>query len=237
MAGAMNAAAGGGSFLTLPALVYLGVPAVEANASSTVALFPGILASILAYRDDITDLKVVSLRTLLLVSFLGGLIGSLLLLFTTAKAFNSMIPWLLLTGSVAFAIGRRAGSALQRLIRLGPITMVICQFLLGVYGGYFGGAVGIMMMAVWGLFGVTDVKAMNATKTLMVGMTNAIAVLCFIMVGKVWWPHTAVMLVSAIVGGYGGASIARRIPANYLRMGITAFNFFITAAFFLRAAR
>ena len=237
LAGAMNAAAGGGSFVTLPALVAVGVPSVEANASSTVALFPGSLASALAYRDDLTPLGGLPLRTLIPVSVAGGLAGALLLLLTPAGAFDTIIPWLLLAGSLAFAFGGRAGAALRRVVRIGPPALLACQFLLGVYGGYFGGAVGIMMMAAWGLLGVSDIRAMNATKVVLVGATNAVAVVCFVLAGRVWWPETAVMLVAAVAGGYGGASLARRLPATALRAGIIAVNFLITAAFFFRAAR
>jgi uncharacterized membrane protein YfcA len=237
LAGAMNAAAGGGSFVTLPALVAVGVPPVEANASSTVALFPGSLASVVAYRRDFTPFVGLPVRTLVPVSLAGGLVGALLLLWTPARAFDTLVPWLLLAGSLAFAFGGRAGAALRRVVRIGPRALLACQFSLGVYGGYFGGAVGIMMMAAWGLFGVSDIKAMNATKVLLVGAMNAVAVPCFVLSGRVWWPQAGVVLIAAVAGGYGGASLARRIPASRLRMGITAFNFLITAAFFLRAAR
>src|SRR4051794_31496011 len=152
----MNAAAGGGSFVTLPAMVAVGVPPVEANTSSTVALFPGGLASAVAYRDDLTPLGGLPLRPLAPVTLAGGLAGALLLLLTPAGAFDRIVPWLLLAGSLAFAFGGRAGAALRRVVRIGPPALLACQFLLGVYGGYFGGAVGIMMMAAWGLFGVSD---------------------------------------------------------------------------------
>jgi uncharacterized protein len=237
LAGAMNAAAGGGSFVTLPALVAVGVPSVEANASSTVALFPGSLASALAYRDDFAPLGFLPLRILITVSLIGGLAGALLLLLTPARAFDTIVPWLLLAGSLAFAFGGRVGLALRRVVRIGPPTLLAFQFLLGVYGGYFGGAVGIMMMAAWGLLGASDIKAMNATKVLLVAATNAVAVLCFALAGRVWWPQAGVVLIAAVAGGYGGASLARRLSTDHLRMGITVFNFLITAVFFLRAAR
>jgi uncharacterized membrane protein YfcA len=237
VAGAMNAAAGGGSFVTLPALVFAGLPSVEANMSSTVALFPGAIASVVAYRDDFRPFELVSLRVMLLVSLAGGLVGAIILLGTPSKSFDAIVPWLLLVGTLVFAFGVRGGTWLRRHVRIGVRTLLVCQFLLGIYCGYFGGAVGIMTLATWSLLGMTDIKAMNATKTLLVGATNAIAVMCFIVAGKVWWPQTCVVLVAAVVGGYGGARLARRLPPHHLRMGITVFNFIITAVFFWRAAR
>jgi uncharacterized membrane protein YfcA len=236
VAGAMNAAAGGGSFVTLPAMIFAGVPSVEANASSTVALFPGAMASVLAYRDDFKPFEFLSLRVMLAVSMVGGLFGALLLLLTPAKRFDVIVPWLLLAGTLVFAFGARAGVWLRRVIRIGPLPVLCCQFLLGIYCGYFGGAVGIMTLAVWSLLGMTDIRAMNASKTLVVGATNAVAVACFVVASKVWWPQTSVMLVAAILGGYGGARFARRVPPQRLRLGISAFNFVITAVFFWRAA-
>ena len=237
VAGAMNAAAGGGSFVTLPAMVFAGLPSIEANASSTVALFPGAVASVYAYRHDFTPFEFLSLRVMLAVSMVGGLVGALLLLVTPAKRFDEIVPWLLLTGTVVFAFGARASVWLRRVVRIGPLTLLCCQFLLGIYCGYFGGAVGIMTLAIWSLLGMTDIRAMNATKTLLVGATNGIAVVCFIVAGKVWWPQTVIMLVAAILGGYGGARFARRLSPQRLRLGISVFNFLITAVFFARAAR
>ena len=125
---------------------------------------------------------------------------------------------------MVFAVGARAGRAwLRRFVRIGPRTLLCSQFLLGIYCGYFGGAVGIMTLATWSLLGMTDIKAMNATKTLIVGATNAVAVVCFIVAGKVWWPQTCVMLLAAVVGGYSGARVARRLPPDRLRMGIIVF--------------
>jgi uncharacterized protein len=237
VAGAMNAAAGGGSFVTFPAMVFAGLPSVDANASSTVALFPGALASVYAYRHDFRPFEIISLRVMLAVTMVGGFVGALLLLVTPAQRFDMIVPWLLLTGTLVFAFGRRASVWLRRVVRIGPLTLVCSHFLLGIYCGYFGGAVGIMTLAVWSLLGMTDITAMNATKTLVVGATNGIAVVCFIVAGKIWWPQTVIMLAAATVGGYGGARFARRLPPERLRAGISIFNFLITAVFFLRAAR
>ncbi|MFL5343785.1 MAG: sulfite exporter TauE/SafE family protein [Hyalangium sp.] len=236
LAGAMNAIAGGGSFVTLPALVLVGLPSVAANASSTVALFPASLASSWAYRRDLSNLGTVSLRTLLPVSLVGGAVGAVLLLATPSALFDELLPWLLLLATLAFAFGQRAGLALRRFLRIGPVPFLLAQFLLAVYGGYFGGAVGIMMMATWSLLSTVDVKAMNPAKTVLVAAANAVAVLCFIAAREVWWTETLVTLVAAALGGYAGARLARRLDPRWLRHGILLLTVAMTVAFFLRAA-
>nr|WP_068891034.1 sulfite exporter TauE/SafE family protein [Pedobacter panaciterrae] len=234
IAGALNAAAGGGSFITMPVLVYTGVPALEANASSTVALFPGSLASAVAFRKEIQPFANIPIRTMIFLTLAGGCTGALLLLFTPAKSFNILVPWLLLTGTLAFAFGKRAGEILRRKFQISSSLVLFSQFLLGIYGGYFGGAVGIMMMAVWSLFGLSDIKVVNANKTLLVGVANTIAVILFILAGKIWWPETICMMAGTISGGYFGARYTRKINPRLLRVGITVFNFIITALFFIR---
>ncbi len=235
LGGAMNAAAGGGSFVTFPALISAGVPSVVANATSTVALFPGAFASAYAFRRDFRAFEAVSLPVMLAVSLTGGVAGALLLIFSPASFFDMLVPWLLLFGALVFAFGRQAGVALRRVVRLGRSALLATQFLLGVYGGYFGGAVGIMMMAAWSIFGLSDIRAMSAARTLLVGATNAVAVVCFVIAGLVWWPQALLMLVAAVAGGYGGARLARAVDPDRLRAGITVFNFLIAAAVFWRA--
>lgn len=230
----MNAMAGGGSFVTFPTLVFAGVPSVNANVTSTVALFPGSFASAWAYRAEIGADEGLSVRKLLPVSLAGGLVGALLLLFTPVHTFDAVVPWLLLIGTLAFAFGRQAGAALRKVVRIGPVVLQSAQFLLAIYGGYFGGAVGLMMMAVWSLFGARDIHAMNAAKTLLVGVTNTIAVICFVLAGDVWWTPALVMLAGAVLGGYGGARLARRLDPRLIRLGITMVNVAMTIVFFLR---
>lgn len=231
----MNALAGGGSFVSLPALIAVGLPSVQANASSTVALFPGGLASAWAYRDGLGPVGSVSLRPLLLTTLAGGLIGAILLLWTSPKTFNAILPWLLLLASLALAFGRRLGEMLRRRWRIRPSAVLAIQFGLGIYGGYFGGAVGIMMLAVWGLLDKRDLKSLNAPRALLVSAANAIAVLTFMLAHAVRWPETIVMLVAAIVGGYGGAQIGRRAPAKVIRAGTLLLTACITVVFFIRA--
>jgi uncharacterized membrane protein YfcA len=234
LAGAMNAAAGGGSFITFPALVFAGVPPISANASSTVALFPASLASAWKFREYIKPFPNVSMPAMVLLTSFGGIIGALLLLYTPSANFNQIVPWLLLTGSVAFAFGRQAGNLLRKRVAIGSGVVLAGQLLLGIYGGYFGGAVGIMMMATWALFGLSDIMIINANKTLLVGIANVMAVVLFIIAGKVYWLHTCVMMTATILGGYFGAHYTKRLNPEKLRMTIILFNFAITAAFFVK---
>ncbi len=234
LAGAMNAAAGGGSFVSFPALIFAGVPPLYANASSTVALFPGAVTSGWTYRHALGGIGDVTLPVLLAVSVLGGLLGAALLLATPPGAFDALVPWLLLLTTLAFAFGRDAGVAVRRVFRIGRATTLATQFMLAIYGGYFGGAVGIMMMALWGLLGAGDLKQMNPTKTVLVGAMNAMAVLYFIAAGAVVWPQTLAMLLAAALGGFVGAWLAIRLDTRWLRAGVIAISSAITLSFFLR---
>lgn len=235
VAGAMNALAGGGSFVSLPALIAAGLPSVQANASSTVALFPGGVTAAWAYRDGLGPVGTVSLRPLLWATIAGGAAGAALLLLTSSTIFNFVLPWLLLLATLALTFGRKCGEWLRSRWTIQPPVVLIVQFGLGVYGGYFGGAVGIMMMAVWGLLDSRDLKSLNAHRMLLVTATNGIAVLAFILAHAVHWPETMVMLVAAIVGGYGGAQIGRRISPRVTRAGTLLLTTCITLVFFVRA--
>jgi len=234
VAGVMNSVAGGGSFVTFPALVFTGVPSIVANASSTVALCPGSFAGGWAYRHDFENFPGVSFRMLLGISLVGSVLGALLLLLTPQRTFDGVIPWLLLLATLVFTFAPRLTPVLQRRVRIGPGTLLVVQFFVGVYGGYFGGAIGIMMLSVWALFGLTDLKAMNATKTVLSGSLNGVAVVLFIAAGKVWWPQTLVMLVGSVAGGYLGAHYARRIDQRVIRTAIIAISVTMTVLFFAR---
>ena len=235
LAGMMNALAGGGSFVTLPALMFAGVPSVFANASSTVALLPGAATSAWAYRADYRGFGQVSMRAMVGISLVGGLLGALLLMNTSSRAFDFIVPWLLLIGSLAFTFGKQAGVWLRQRMQIGRTTLLVSQGALAIYGGYFGGAVGIMMMAVWALFGHDDIKALNASRTLLVGATNLVAVVCFALAKMVLWPQTLVMLVAAALGGYLGAHVGKRLPVPVVRALISTFGFSMTALLFWRA--
>src|SRR5271163_2787016 len=145
-AGIINSVAGGGTFLTFPALTFAGVPLIAANATSTAAVCPGALASAVAYRDDIKGLGRKTIISLVGISLIGGLAGALLLLHTPQSAFASLIPWLLLSATVLFAVGRPLAVILRRHFQIGPTTLLVAQFCISIYGGYFGAGIGILML-------------------------------------------------------------------------------------------
>ncbi len=233
-AGAMNSVAGGGSFLSFPALVFAGVPSVTANATNTVALFPASLAAAWAYRHDFPQLNGISPKTVLAISLVGGAAGALLLILTPERTFDSLVPWLLLAATILFAAGKRITPFLRQYFTIGPVSLCLLQFGIAIYGGYFGGAMGIMMLALFGLFGLENIHSMNALKTLLAGMLNAVAVVCFVIAGKVDWQPALIMLVSAVVGGYVGAHTARRMNPEHVRAVVIAIGATMTVLFFLR---
>lgn len=235
MAGAMNALAGGGSFVSLPALIAVGLPSVAANASSTVALYPGGLASAWVYRRTGEPVCGVSLPVMAGLTLVGGLVGAAILLRTPSSLFDAILPWLLLTATLALAFARTAGEALRRRTRIGPVAVGAVQFLLGVYGGYFGGAVGLMMLAVWSLAARDDLKALQGPRTLLVTVANSAAVVCFAVTGVVRWESVAWLAPAALVGGYLGALLGRRLSVRYVRWTTLGLACAITAAFFWRA--
>ena len=235
IAGAMNALAGGGSFVSLPAMIAAGVPSVQANASGTVALFPGQVTSAWTYWDGMRPVCGVPRRHLLAVSVVGGLIGSLLLLWTPSSAFDVILPWLMLIATLALAFGRQAGLILRRYVHIGPGLMLAGQFCLGIYGGYYGGAIGLMMLALWALMGEVDIKSLNPPRIMLASASNVAAVATFIIAGAVRWPQTLIMLVAGVIGGYGGARLGRLLPGPVIRILTIICAAAITVAFFVRA--
>lgn len=236
LAGAMNAMAGGGTFVSLPALALMGLPPTVANASSTVALFPGTLASAWAYRRDVRALEAAPTWALLTLSLAGGLIGAVLLLVTPERAFSALVPWLLLLATATLAAGPRLSAGLQKLgLHVGGRSVLVAQLLLGIYGGYFGGAVGLMMLAAWSLATTADLRALNPLRTLMVAAANGVAVLCFAATRNVSWPQTLSVMAGGVAGGYAGAVLGRRLPAAVLRALILTIAVVTTTAFFVHA--
>ncbi|MDF1481359.1 sulfite exporter TauE/SafE family protein [Extensimonas sp. H3M7-6] len=294
-AGALNAVAGGGSFLTLPALVFSGVPPVMANATGTVALFPGYIASAWGFREDLAPPPGLTLRAVMGLSLVGGALGALLLLATPDATFRRVVPWLLLAATALFALGacRTLGVDSENAPQRGQFlpdspphsgtmgqedgkkwaaaahsqpTAPKSDWLLGprlrpaarpdatahavtpaarlraqagvlavaAYGGYFNGGLGILLLALFGLLGQTRLHAANGLKNLVSALLTAIAVLIYAAGGLVAWPQALAMMLAATAGGYGGARLARRIPAPWLRAGIVATGLVMAGLFFWR---
>lgn len=232
LAGAINAAAGGGTFISVSGLMYAGIPSVSANMSSTIALYPGSLANGWVYRNHFRALPGISALAFLLATLVGGAAGALLLLYTPDSAFDRIVPWLLLAGSVIFALGPFIGRNLQQSFRPPPLITLAAQFILGGYGGYFGGAAGIMMMAFWSLLGISEIRELNATKVILVAAANTVAVVVFVASGTIVWKEAVIMAVMAAIGGQVGARTVLRLNPTYLRTGAVIINFALTGALF-----
>ncbi len=200
-----------------------------------IALYPGGVASAWVYREGLSQVCGVPLRPTLLATLAGGFAGALLLLWTPISVFDRVLPWLLLIATLALAFGARLGPALRARFRAGIVTVLLIQFLLGVYGGYFGGAVGLMMMASWSLLDGADIKALNAPRTLLVSAANTVAVVCFIIAGAVRWPEALLVGGGALVGGYGGARVGRKLPPVVVRIATVLLASAMTIHFFVRA--
>ncbi len=234
IAGALNAVAGGGSFLTLPALVFTGVPPVAANATGTVALLPGYMAGAWGFREDMAPPPGLSMRAVVALSLAGGSLGAALLLFTPDATFRKIVPWLLLAATALFALGPQLrqwagatghGSAPAWKAGLGMLAVA-------AYGGYFNGGLGILLLALFGLLGQTNLNAMNGLKNWVSALLTAIAVAIYAAGGIVHWQEALVMVLAATAGGYGGARAARQLPAPVLRWGIVATGLVMAGLFF-----
>lgn len=232
--GAVNSIAGGGTLLTFPALVGIGVPPLVANATSTVSLWPGALSSAWGYRGVLGGMRA-WMVLLALPSAVGGILGALLLLRTSADAFDIIVPWLVIGATVLFLAQRRilslvrgraapAAAPAQEPARPAPMVMAY-QLGVAIYGGYFGAGIGILMLAALGLMGFLDIHRMNGLKTWLAFCTNAVAAATFTTSGLVHWPVAITMAVGAIVGGYGGARLAQRVSQERVRQAIVAIGF------------
>lgn len=233
--GAMNALAGGGSFATMPTLIALGLPSPIANATSNVSLQPGAIASAWAYRTGLFPIAGLSVKTLCIITFIGGLIGSLLLVATPTRTFDVIIPWLLLLATVALAFGSKAADWLKSGTTIGKPTLVGAQLMLGLYGGYFGGGVGMMMTATWGLLAGHAPHQLAAPRTLMLATANAAATIIFVTLGMVRWIYCIPMLIGGIVGGHFGARLGLILPPWAIRAWTLTISAATTLVFFYRA--
>lgn len=240
-AGVMNSMAGGGTILTFPTLIFLGEPAITANATSTVALWPGAAASLFGYRHDVKEHRE-WLKSLFLPSLLGGMLGAVLLLQTPAKAFERLAPFLILFATVLFtlqgAVTRWSGAA--HAVGRTPVRLAFAwlfQFGVGVYGGYFGAGIGILMLAVLGFLGLSDIHAANGIKNFFGMCMNGVAAAYFILRGAVNWPAALVMIGGAIAGGYAGARFARSIGREKARAAVVIIGLVVAAILLMQGAR
>ncbi|HET9512028.1 MAG TPA: sulfite exporter TauE/SafE family protein [Sphingomonas sp.] len=233
--GAMNALAGGGSFATLPSLIAMGLPAKIANATSNIAMLPGAGASALTFRKELTSVGGVGWRTLALITFVGGLAGSLLLVVTPSRAFDLIVPWLLLFAFLVMIFGTRASAWLHARVTIGPRTLVAAQAMLGTYGGYFGGGVGLITTAVYGLLANVTPRALFAQRTLMLAVANLAAAFIFIWFDMIHWQAAVPMLTGGIVGGWLGAVVGKSLSPLAVRIWTLGVTGATTAVFFWRA--
>lgn len=233
LGGALNALAGGGSLVTFPALLFAGLNPIDANATSVVALFPGTFSSVWAYRRSILGITEVSVTGFFLLSLFGGLLGALLLLSTPSSVFAGLVPWLVLFATIVFAVGNFAPLGAIRRFKLGPRGALAVHFTISVYGGYFGGGIGILMLAALTMAGLSARNA-GATKNVLAGVMNASAVVLFLTSPQLHWLQCAVLAAGAIIGGLLGAWALHRVNERALRVAIVCIGIALTVGLFLK---
>ncbi|HEV2401756.1 MAG TPA: sulfite exporter TauE/SafE family protein [Candidatus Sulfotelmatobacter sp.] len=239
LGGALNSVAGGGSFIAFPALLFTGVPPIPANATNTIALWTGATASGGAYRKRLNVPRRM-LIPLLTASLIGGLAGAYLLLKTPAHTFMRVLPWLTLGATLLFAFGRKIAGGRKSVIEhetsgIALAGATLFQLCVAVYGGYFGGGMGIVTLAMLAVLGMTDIHSMNALKSVMGSVINGVAVITFIVARAVYWKHGGIMIVGAIAGGYLGAHYAMKLPQAWVRWFVVLVGTGMTVYFFWKS--
>jgi uncharacterized protein len=241
LGGLLNSVAGGGGFIAFPALLFTGVNPINANATNTVALWPGTLASVGAYWREFQDRNNWKLlRPLFVVTFVGSIIGALLLLYTPERTFVQLIPWLLGGATLLFIFGGKMTAFVRQHInhhveqhatRLTLVAGTFIQLALAVYIGYFGAGAGIIMLALFAVMGMENIHTMNAFKSLLATCANGVAVIMFIIFRKVLWMQALIMLTGAMIGGYFGAWYAQKLDPKHVRYVVIAIGCTMTAYF------
>src|SRR5579884_573167 len=242
LAGAINSVAGGGTMVSFPTLLGLGLPSVIANATNTVAIWPGSLGSLWGFRRELARTEP-RMRWLVVPGIAGGAIGAMLLRITPAGLFDRIVPFLILFATLLFVLQ----IPVQRWLRTTHAAVrrrgawlagaVLLQFAVGVYGGYFGAGISIMMLSILAVLGMTDILEMNALTSLFSLSINGVAAILFIAARLIYWPYVLVMACGAVVGGYGAAGLARRIGRTAVRAFVIVVGFTITIVMFVRMAR
>jgi hypothetical protein len=243
VAGAINSVAGGGSFISFPALLLIGIPPVNANATNTVALWPGQVASIGAYRGELEKLPWNGVMPLLVTGVLGGILGAWVLLKTPQRTFMQLVPWLLLIATLIFMLSGRITSWVRQRTAEHHKTEfatgrgIFIQIFIAFYIGYFGAGAGILILAMLALLGMDQIHTMNALKALLTTVSNGVALLLFIVSHAVYWPETVLMIIGSILGGYFGAHFAQKTKPENVRRIVIAIGFVLTAYFFAKQLR
>lgn len=239
VAGALNSVAGGGSFLTFPALLLTGIPPIQSNATSTTALWPGTIASFTGYRNQLHSEQKKVLVPLLVSAFIGGIVGAQILLKTPQATFLHMVPYLLGIATILFAFSSRiTGWVRSRSEHMRNMTVAamiggaIVQLVISVYIGFFGAGAGIIMLALFAIMGVENIHTMNAYKNMMAIVCNGIAMLRFIIAKAVFWPQALAMLVGASLGGYMGATLAQKMNPRHVRVLVIVIGAGMSVYFF-----
>lgn len=217
--GAINAVAGGGTFITFPAMMAVGLDPLTANASNSVAIYPGHTTAMVAYRNELKA----SGRILLarcVIAFLGGLIGAMLLLYGGNAAFSDLIPWLLLSATIIFAAGPSLHWKFDKIRFESRALTIIVEFVFAIYGGYFGAGLGGLLMAALSILGVKDLQMASAQKNLLATVISTLSATTFVIAEVIAWPETLSVLVGATVGGHSGARIAKYLSPNILRTAV-----------------
>ena len=238
IAGACNAIAGGGVLFTFPAMMWAGLPPIAASVSSAVAVWPGHASAILPYRAELRRHRD-RLGRSIAVALAGGLVGAGLLLISGDAVFRPLIPWLLLVATLVFAgsgwlanaTSRFTADASPAALGLGGLAF---EFVVAIYGGYFGAGLGVLMMAALALLGIKDLQEANALKNVLATVVSSIALIVLAFGGYVSWPHALIALLGAVAGGYLGGTYARRVPVKALRVGVVAVGLTLTAYYFAR---
>ena len=239
LGGALNSVAGGGSFIAFPALLFTGVPPIPANATNTIALWTAAAASGGAYRKRLNIARRLMIP-LFTASLIGGVIGAFLLLKTPAHTFMRVLPWLTLGATLLFAFGRKIAGSRKSIIdheatSAALIGATLFQFAVAIYGGYFGGGMGIVMLAMLAALGMTDIHSMNALKSVMGFVINGVAVVTFVIARAVYWKHGLIMIAGGLLGGYLGAHYAQKLPQVWIRWFVVLVGAGMTVYFFWKS--
>jgi len=238
LGGGLNAVAGGGSFVAFPALLFTGVSAIPANATNTLALWVGTTASGGAYPQKLHIPRRI-LIPLLITSLIGGLAGALLLIHTPAQTFLRVLPWLLLGATLLFAFGKHLTGKISAGITHDASNSSVAgasifELLVAVYGGYFGGGIGIMNLAMLAVLGMSDIHAMNKLKVRLGSVINGVATVTFIVTKAIVWPQAIVMTAGSVLGGYSTAHFAQKLPQSWIKIFVIVVGTAMTLYFFWR---